>query len=132
VSVEAKIQRVGLAVISVSIVLIAAASASSEIEMAVSPDQKFTIKLGDCNDFGCKVELKNAVNAEVLASIDVEAFDRDDSHCQISAHWRDDSATVALNIENGRSITECVVFVLANGKWHRLEFPEADMKKLSD
>lgn len=131
-SVEAIIRRIGLAIVAVSIVFVAAASASSDIQSAISPDQKFTIKLGNCNDFGCKVELRSADNSEVLASIDVEAFDPDDSHCRISAHWRDDSAAVALNIDNGRSITDCAVFVLANGKWHRLELPEADMQKVRD
>lgn len=129
---ETTIQRIGLAVVAVSIVLIADANASSDVETATSPNQKFTVKLGDCNDFECKVELKGVGNSEVLASIDVEAFDPDDSHCRISAHWRNDSTAVALNIDNGRSITDCVVFVLANGKWHRLELPETDMQKVRD
>lgn len=131
-SVDPTIQRLGLVVVAVSIVLIVGASASSDIESAISPDQKFTIKLANCDDFGCKVELKSAVNAEVLASIDIEAFDPDDSHCRILAHWREDSAAIALNIDNGRSITDCVVFVMTNGKWHRVELPDADMQKVRD
>ena len=121
-----------LAVVTVSSVLVPDAIASSEAVTATSPDKKFTVKLGDCNDFGCKAELKATGNPEVLAFTDIEAFDPDDAHCRISAHWRDDSAAVALNIDNGRSITDCVVFLLAEGKWRRLELPEADMQKVRD
>ena len=39
----------------------------------------------------------------------------------LPAHRRKDSAAVALSLDNGRSFTECVVSVLANGKWHRLD-----------
>lgn len=132
VNLETAIQRIGLAAVTVLIVLIAGAGASSDVDSAVSPDQKFTVKLGDCNDFGCKVELKNVGNGQVLASVNIEAFDPDDSHCRIAAHWRKDSAAVALNIDNGRSITDCVVFLLANNKWQRLELPETDMQKIRD
>jgi hypothetical protein len=82
--------------------------------------------------FGCKAELNATGDSEVLASADIEAFDPDDAHCRIAAHWRDDSAGVALNIDNGCSITECVVFVFVNSKWHRLELPEAAMQRVRD
>jgi len=132
VIVYSALGRIVLAVLTVSSVFVAGADASSDIVSASSPDKKFTVKLGDCNDFGCKAELKANDNSEVLASVDIEAFDPDDAHCRISAHWRDDSAAVALNIDNGRSITDCVVFVFANGKWHRLDLPAADMQKVRD
>jgi hypothetical protein len=132
VIIELAIDRMVLAVLVVSTVLVADATASSDVATATSPDKTFTVTLGDCNDFGCKAELKATGNPEVLASTNIEAFDPDDAHCQISARWREDSTAVALDIDNGRSITECVVFVRADGKWHRLELPEADMQKFRD
>ena len=119
-------------VLAVCSVFVANATASSDVVSATSPDKKFTVKLGDCNDFGCKAELKATGNQETLVSTDIEAFDPDDAHCRISAHWRDDSAAVALNIDNGRSLTDCVVFLLAGGNWRRLELPEPDMQKTRD
>jgi hypothetical protein len=132
VIVEPAINRIVLVVLAVWSVFVATATASSDIVSATSPDKKFTVELGDCNDFGCKAELKAAGNQETLASTDIKAFDPDDAHCRISAHWRDDSAAVALNIDNGRSITDCVVFLLAGGKWRHLELPEPDMQKMRD
>jgi uncharacterized protein (DUF1684 family) len=132
VIIEPAINRIVLVVLAVCGVFIATATASSDVVSAISPDKKFTVELGDCNDFGCKAELKATGNQEMLASTDIEAFDPDDAHCRISAHWRDDSAAVALNIDNGRSLTDCVVFLLAGGKWRRLELPEPDMQKTRD
>jgi hypothetical protein len=132
VIIEPAINRIALVVLAVWGVFAAIATASSDVVTATSPDKKFTVKLGDCNDFGCKAELKATGNQETLASTDIEAFDPDDAHCRISAHWRDDSAAVALNIDNGRSITDCVVFLLADGKWRRLELSESDMQKMRD
>ena len=130
VIIDPAIGRIVLAVLAVSIALVAGVRASPDVLSATSPNKKFTVVLGDCNDFGCKAELKATGNQEVLASTDIEAFDPDDAHCRISAHWREDSAAVALNIDNGRSITDCVVFVLADSKWRRLELPEVDMQKV--
>ena len=117
--VEPAINRIALVGLAVWSGFVATATASSDVVTATSPDKKFTVKLGDCNDFGCKAELKATGNQETLASTDIEAFDPGDAHRRISAHWRDDSAAVALNIDNGRSITDCVVFLLfsltANG-----------------
>src|SRR6266576_4705495 len=124
--------RIALVVLAVWGLFAAIAIASSDVVTATWPDKKFTVKLGDCDDFGCKAELKATGNQETLASTNIEAFDPDDAHCRISAHWRDDSAAVALNIDNGRSITDCVVFLLADGKWRRLELPESDMQKMRD
>ena len=124
VIIELAINRIVLVGWAICSVFIATATASSEIADATSPDKKFTVKLGDCNDFGCKAQLKAASDQETVASTDIEAFDPDDAHCRISAHWREDSAAVALNIDNGRSITDCVVFLLADGKWRLLELPE--------
>jgi hypothetical protein len=132
VIVEPAINRIVLVLLAVWRVFVATATASSEVVTATSPDKEFTVKLGDCNNFGCKAELKANGNQETLTSTDIEAFDPDDAHCRISAHWRDDSAAVALNIDNGRSITDCVVFLLADGKWRRLELPEPDMQKMRD
>jgi hypothetical protein len=132
VIVEPAINRILLVLLAVWSVFVATATASSEVVTATSPDNKFTVKLGDCNDFGCKAELKATGNQETLASTDIEAFDPDNAHCRLSAHWRDDSAAFALNIDNGRSITDCVVFLLADGKWRRLESPEPDMQKMRD
>jgi len=132
VIIEPAINRIVLVVLAACGVFVAIATASSDVVSATSPDKKFTVKLSDCNDFGCKAELKATGNQETLASTDIEAFDPDDAHCRISAHWRDDSAAVALNIDNGRSITDCVVFLLAGGKWRRLELPEPDMQKTRD
>ena len=101
--------------LALSSALVSHAIASSDVVSATSPDKKFTIKLADCNDFGCKAELTAIDNSEVLQSADIEAFDPDDAHCRISAHWRDDSRAVALNIDNGRSVTDCAVFLFANG-----------------
>jgi hypothetical protein len=130
VIVEPAINRIALVLLAVWSVFVAAATASSDVVTATSPDKKFTVKLGDCNDFGCKAELKATGNQETLASTDIEAFHPDDAHCRISAHWRDDSGAVALNIDNGRSITDCVVFLLADGKWRLLELPEPEMQKM--
>ena len=130
--IQPAINRIALVVLAVWGLFAASATASSDIVTATSPDKKFTVKLGDCNDFGCKAELKATGNQETLASTDIEAFDPDDAHSRISAHWRDDSVAVALNIDNGRSITDCVVFLLADGKWRRLELPEPDMRKMRD
>ena len=130
--IEPAINRIVLVVLAACDVFVATATASSNVVSATSPDKKFTVKLSDCNDFGCKAELKATGNQETLASTDIEAFDPDDAHCRISAHWRDDSAAVALNIDNGRSLTDCVVFLLADGKWRRLELPEPDMQKTRD
>ena len=102
--VEPAINRIVLVLLAVWRVFVATATASSEVVTATSPDKEFTVKLGDCNDFGCKAELKANGNQETLTSTDIEAFDPDDAHCRISAHWREDSAAVALNIDNGRSI----------------------------
>ena len=132
VIIEPAINRIVLVLLAACGVFVAIATASSDVVSATSPDKKFTVKLSDCNDFGCKAELKATGNQETLASTDIEAFDPDDAHCRISAHWRDDSAAVALNIDNGRSITDCVVFLLAGGKWRRLELPEPDMQKTRD
>jgi hypothetical protein len=79
---------------------------------------------------GARQSSKATGNQETLASTDIKAFDPDDAHCRISAHWRDDSAAVALNVDNGGSLTDCVVFLLADGKWRRLELPEPDMQKM--
>jgi len=132
VIVEPATNRIVLVVLAVCSVFVATAAASSDVVSATSPDKKFTVELGDCNDFGCKVELKATGNQETLVSTDIKAFDPDDAHCRISAHWSDDSAAVALNIDNGRSITDCVVFLLADGKWRRLELPKPDMQKTRD
>lgn len=132
VIIEPAINRIVLVVLTACSVFVATATASSDVVSATSPDKKFTVELGDCNDFGCKAELKATGNQEMLASTDIEAFDPDDAHCRISAHWRDDSAAVALNIDNGRSLTDCVVFLLAGGKWRRLELPEPDMQRTRD
>ena len=107
--------RILLTLLAFSSVLVTDAIASSDVVSATSPAKKFTVKLADCNDFGCKAELTATGNSEVLASADIEAFDSDDAHCRISPHWRGDSTAVALNIDNGRSITDCVVFVFAKG-----------------
>jgi hypothetical protein len=132
VIIEPAINRIVLVVLAVCSAFVATATASSDVVSATSPDKKFTVELGDCNDFGCKAELKATGNQETLASTNIEAFDPDDAHCRISAHWRDDSAAVALNIDNGRSLTDCVVFLLADGKWRRLVLPEPDMQKMRD
>jgi hypothetical protein len=130
VIIEPAITRIALVLLAVWSVFVASTAASSDVVTATSPDKKFTVKLGDCNDLGCKAEVKATGNQETLASTDIEAFDPDDAHCRISAHWRDDSGAVALNIDNGRSITDCVVFFLADGKWRLFELPELDMQKM--
>jgi hypothetical protein len=44
--------------------------------------------------------------------------------------WKEDSSAFALNINKGRSITYCRLFVEHHGSWNEASLPEKQIKKL--
>jgi hypothetical protein len=107
------------------------ARASTEIEDAISPDKRWVLRL-KAEEFRCKVFLKNRANDKVLTSFYVEDFFADDVRDTITAHWRKDSAAVALNIDLGRNISECEILLFTNGQWKRLVWPQNELKKVRE
>src|SRR5438270_11163878 len=89
------------------------ADASTEIENAISPNKKLILTMKPAGEFNYKVFLKDRVNGKVFTSFNVEDFFADDVRDTMTAHWRNDSAVVALIVDKGRNISECEVIVLA-------------------
>jgi DNA-binding beta-propeller fold protein YncE len=104
---------------------------SNEIKNAISPDKKSVLAM-KAEEFRCNVFVKNRASGKVLTSFNVEEFAADDVRDTITAHWRKDSAAVALNIDLGRNISQCEVTVLENGQWKRLALPEEDLAKVRE
>jgi len=54
--------------------------ASTEIENAVSPDEKWTLtmKVGEADEFRCEVLLKNQAAGKLVTSFNVDEFIADD------------------------------------------------------
>jgi hypothetical protein len=107
------------------------ARASTEIEDAISPDRKWVLSM-KAEEFRCQVLLKNKLNNKVLTSFNVEDFFADNVRDTITAHWRKDSAAVALNIDLGRSISQCEILIFANGQWKRVGWPKDELKKMRE
>ncbi len=105
------------------------ADASTEIKNAISPDKRWVLAM-KAEEFRCKVFLKNRVNDKVLTSFNVEDFIADDVRDTITAHWRKDSAAVALNMTLGRNISESELLVFSNGQWAHLAFPKEELDKV--
>jgi tetratricopeptide (TPR) repeat protein len=123
---------------SIALTAFGSTYASTEIKDSISPNKKWvlTMKAEEARDDDlvrrCKVFLKNRANGKVLTSFNVEDFFAEDVRDTITAHWRKDSAAVALDITLGRNITECEVIVLANGQWKRLALPEEQLGKVRE
>jgi tetratricopeptide repeat protein len=116
-------------VVLVVLAAIGNARASTEIGDAISPDKKWELRM-KAEEFRCKLFVRNSASRKVVLTLDVDEFDADNVRDTITAHWRGDSTAVALDIEKGRSITDCEILMFANGQWKRVTFAENELKEV--
>src|SRR6266478_7413151 len=101
-----------------------------KIENAGSPNGKYVLEAVATADDACRVDLKSEADGKITKQIPVKDFDTHDRRYSISAVWKEDSSAFALNINKGRSITYCRLFVEHHGSWNEASLPEKQIKKL--
>ncbi|PYJ53067.1 MAG: hypothetical protein DME82_14910, partial [Verrucomicrobia bacterium] len=101
-----------------------------KIENAGSPNGKYVLEAVATSDDACRVDLKSEGDGKIAKQIPVKDFDTHDRRYSISAVWKEDSSAFALNINKGRSITYCRLFVEHHGSWNEASLPEKQIKKL--
>src|SRR6266513_209489 len=101
-----------------------------KIENAGSPNGKYVLEAVATSDDACRVDLKSEADGKIAKGIPVKDFDTHDRRYSISAVWKEDSSAFALNINKGRSITYCRLFVKHHGSWNEANLPEKQIKKL--
>jgi len=101
-----------------------------KIESAGSPNGKYVLEAVATSDDACRVDLKSEADGKIAKGIPVKDFDTHDRRYSISAVWKEDSSAFALNINKGRSITYCRLFVEHHGSWNEASLPEKQIKKL--
>jgi sugar lactone lactonase YvrE len=123
-------QRSALWLVSVVFVTQAYATDLLKIENAGSPNGKYVLEAVATSDDSCRVDLKSEGDGKIAKQIPVKDFDTHDRRYSISAVWKEDSSAFALNINKGRSITYCRLFVEHHGSWNEASLPEKQIKKL--
>ncbi len=101
-----------------------------KIENAGSPNGRYVLEAVATSDDACRVDLKSEADGNIAKRIPVKDFDTHDRRYSISAVWKEDSSAFALNINKGRSITYCRLFVEHHGSWNEASLPEKQIKKL--
>src|ERR1700758_1170508 len=116
----------------VGVIFVAPAYAADllKIENAGSPNGRYVLEAVATSDDACRIDLKSEADGKIIREIPIKDFDTHDRRYSISAVWKEDSSAFALNIEKGRSITYCRVFVEHHGAWMEASLPEKQIKKL--
>src|SRR5689334_8654570 len=99
-----------------------------KIENAGSPNGKHVLEAVATSDDACRVDLKSEGDGKIAKEIPVKDFDTHDRRYSISVVWKEDSSAFALNINKGRSITYCRLFVAHHGSWNEASLPEKQIK----
>jgi sugar lactone lactonase YvrE len=123
-------ERSGLCLVSVVFVTQAYAADLLKIENAGSPHGRYVLEAVATSDDACRVDVKSEADGNIAKRIPVKDFDTHDRRYSISAVWKEDSSGFALNINKGRSITYCRLFVEHHGSWNEASLPEKQIKKL--
>jgi sugar lactone lactonase YvrE len=116
----------------VCVIFVAQAYAADllKIENAGSPNGKYVLEAVATSDDACRVDVKSEADGKVAERLTVKDFDTHDRRYSISAVWKEDSSAFALNINKGRSITYCRLFVEHHGSWMEASLPEKQITKL--
>ena len=101
-----------------------------KIQNADSPDGKYVLEAVATSHDACRLDVKSKSDGKVVGQIAVKDYYPEDHRYSISAVWKEDSAGFALNIEEGRNITSCRVFVEHHGSWKEVGLPEKRIAKL--
>jgi hypothetical protein len=78
----------------------------------------------------CRVEVRAAGSDEPLAHFSIPHYDADNQHYRISALWMEDATAFALNVDSGRSITYCRIFISNPDGWTELSLPRKPIEKV--
>jgi hypothetical protein len=100
------------------------------IQNADSPDGKYVLEAVATSESTCRVDVKSKADGKVVGQMALKDYYANDRRYSISAVWKEDSAAFALNIEQGRDITSCRVFVEDRGSWKEVGLPERQIAKL--
>ena len=101
-----------------------------KIENAGSPNGRYVLEAVATSDDACRVDLKSESDGNIAKQIPVKDFDTHDRRYSISAVWKEDSSNFALNINKGRSVTYCRLFVKHHGSWNEASLPEKQIREL--
>lgn len=96
---------------------------------ASSPNGNFTLSAAMENETSCLVEVR-AKSGKSVGKLVVSDYNANDRRNGIAAIWRPDSLAVALNINHGRSITECRVLAASRSAWVELPLPKEAIERI--
>ena len=120
-----------LAAVCLLLASVAPASAQSEkVGNDTSPSGKYAISVTTADEEHYELKISNAATGEIASVFPMEDYDTETQHHAVDAVWRPDSTAFALNVERGRSITVCEIYLEAQGKWQKLAIPDSDLEKL--
>ncbi len=117
---------------AITLTAISAASPESavKVEGADSPTGKYTLAARMESGSTCRVEVRAAGSDEPLAHFSIPHYDADNQHYRISALWMEDATAFALNVDSGRSITYCRIFISNPDGWTELSLPRKPIEKV--
>jgi hypothetical protein len=125
-----RMQRAAVCVVCAIVVAQASAADPVKIANAVSPNEKYVLEAVATSEDACRVDVKTKPDGKITGRIAIKDYYADDHRYSISAVWKEDSAALALNIDKGRNITHCRVFVENHGSWKEVGLPEKQIAKL--
>ena len=101
-----------------------------KIGQATSPDGGYTLVVAMDEESTCRIEVRATATGQAAGRFSILGYNADDHRYSITALWKEDSTAFAVNIDHGRNITDCRVFVRGSKTWTELSLPEKPIEKL--